>query len=136
MNLVRLALVIALISFFLSTFGLVGAVLVTLLATSLVRVFSIVRIATLLRVRLAEILPWGQLAGIALCSIAAAPPAYWVSRTTTMPRLLMLVCAGGTYWTVYALIAYVALLWERGPVPLPATASRRTLEPQTLTLEP
>ena len=86
MNLVRLVLVIALISWFLSTFGLIGAVLVTLLATSLVRVFSIVRIATLLRVRVADILPWGQLTGIALCAIAAAPPAYWISRTTSLPR--------------------------------------------------
>ncbi|HEV3215917.1 MAG TPA: lipopolysaccharide biosynthesis protein [Vicinamibacterales bacterium] len=135
MNLVRLVLVIVLISWFLSTFGLIGAVLVTLLATSLVRVFSIVRIATLLRVRLAEILPWGQLVGIALCSVAAAPPAYWVSRATALPPLPMLVCAGATYWAVYAVIAYVALLWERGAVPL-ATASRRTLEPQTLNLEP
>src|SRR5206468_9397371 len=120
MNLVRLVLVIALISWFLSTFGLIGAVLVTLLATSLVRVFSIVRIGNLLKARFRDILPWGQLAGVAVCAVVAMPPAYWVSRNTTMPRLLMLACAGAAYWATYAVIAYFAFLRERHIEPAPA----------------
>ena len=49
MNVIRLGLVVGLISWCLSTFGLVGAVLVTLLATTAVRIISIGRIAHLLK---------------------------------------------------------------------------------------
>jgi O-antigen/teichoic acid export membrane protein len=113
MNLLRLGLVVGLISWCLSTFGLVGAVLVTLMATSVVRVLSIGRIAYLLKVPLTRILPWRQLSGIALCAIAAAPPAYWLSRYSHWPRPVVLVAAGLLYWVVYALIAYAAFLAQR-----------------------
>jgi O-antigen/teichoic acid export membrane protein len=113
MNVLRLGLVVGLISWCLSTFGLVGAVLVTLLATSAVRVLSIFRIAQLMKAPITRILPWGQLAGIAICAIAAAPPAYWLSRYSTWPRPVVLVAAGALYWLVYAAIAYTAFLWER-----------------------
>jgi O-antigen/teichoic acid export membrane protein len=113
MNVLRLGLVIALISWCLSTFGLVGAVLVTLLATAAVRVLSIARIAYLLKVPIRKILPWGTLAGIALCSISAAPPAYWLSRYATWPRPAVLVAAGATYWLMYAAIAYTVFLKDR-----------------------
>jgi O-antigen/teichoic acid export membrane protein len=113
MNVIRLALVVGLISWCLSTFGLVGAVLVTLLATTAVRILSIARIAHLLKAPLTGILPWRHLAGIALCALAAGVPAYWLSRTSTLPRPVVLVAAGALYWGVYAAIAYAAFRWER-----------------------
>lgn len=115
MNVLRLGLVIALISWCLSTFGLVGAVLVTLVATTTVRVVSIARIAYLLKVPIVKILPWAHLAGIAVCAVVAAGPAYWLSRTSTLPRPVVLVAAGGLYWVVYAVIAYAAFRWRRQP---------------------
>jgi O-antigen/teichoic acid export membrane protein len=113
MNLLRLVLVVVLISWCLSTFGLVGAVLVTLVATSIVRVLSIARIAHLLDVPLARILPWGKLAGIALCAVAAAPLAYWISRTAPGHRMVVLLASGAAYWIVYAGIVYVAHRWRQ-----------------------
>jgi O-antigen/teichoic acid export membrane protein len=113
MNVLRLGIVVGLISWCLTTFGLVGAVLVTLLATMAVRVLSIAWIAHLLKAPLTKILPWGQLAGIAVCALAAAPPAYWLSRYSTWPRPVVLVTAGALYWVVYAVMAYAALLRER-----------------------
>jgi len=113
MNLIRLGLVVGLISWCLSTFGLIGAVLVTLLATTAVRIISIGRIAYLLKAPLTQILPWAHLAGIALCAIAAAAPAYWLSRTSTLPRPVVLVASGALYWAVYAVFAYAAFRWER-----------------------
>jgi O-antigen/teichoic acid export membrane protein len=112
MNMLRLALVVTLISWCLSTFGLVGAVLITLGATSIVRVLSIARIAQLLQVGLTQILPWRKLAGIALCALAAALPAYWISRTVTAHAFVVLVASGVAYWAVYALIIYAAFRWE------------------------
>jgi O-antigen/teichoic acid export membrane protein len=113
MNVIRLGLVIALISWCLSAFGLVGAVLVTLLATSAVRVLSIARIAYVLKAPVIRILPWAPLVRIALCAVAAALPAYWLSRYSSWPRPVVLVCAGALYWSVYAAFAYAAFLWER-----------------------
>ena len=113
MNVIRLGLVIALISWCLSAFGLVGAVLVTLLATTAVRVISIGRIAYLLKVPLTKILPWGHLSGIALCALAAGVPAYWLSRTATLPRPAVLVLSGALYWMTYAAIAYAAFRCQR-----------------------
>jgi O-antigen/teichoic acid export membrane protein len=112
MNVTRLVLVAALISWCLSTFGLVGAVLVTLMATAIVRIFSIARIAYLLETPIGRILPWGHLAGIAACALAAGVPAYWLSRTLALPRPVVLIAAGGLYWATYAAIAYAAL-WRR-----------------------
>jgi hypothetical protein len=112
MNVLRLILVVALISWCLSSFGLVGAVLVTLFAMSVVKVFSIARIAQLLRVRVSEILPWGKLTGIAFCAIVAAPPAYWISRTVTAHIFIRLVAAGAAYWVVYSAIVYAAYRWQ------------------------
>jgi O-antigen/teichoic acid export membrane protein len=113
MNVMRLALVITLISWCLSTFGLVGAVLVTLLATIIVRVISIARIAQLLQVRLAEVLPWGKLIGIAVCAIAAAAPAYWISRTVSAHTFIVLAASGAAYWAMYASIIYTSLQIRR-----------------------
>lgn len=113
MNVIRLGLVVGLISWCLSTFGLVGAVLVTLLATTAVRIISIARIAYLLKAPLTNILPFAHLAGIAVCAIAAAVPAYWLSRTSTLPRPVVLVSAGALYWAVYGAITYAAYRWKR-----------------------
>ncbi len=113
MNVLRLGLVVVLISWCLSTFGLVGAVVVTLLATVVVRILSILRIAHLLKEPATQILPWRNLTGIALFSIVAAVPAYWLSRTLTLPRLVVFVAAGTAYWIVYAAMTYAAFRWEQ-----------------------
>jgi hypothetical protein len=113
MNVLRLSLVVALISWCLSAFGLVGAVFVTLLATAIVRVVSIARIAYLFRAGLTQILPWKHLGAIGLCAIAAGGPAYWLSRHSSYPRPVVLILAGGLYWAVYAAIAYVAFVKKR-----------------------
>jgi hypothetical protein len=113
MNVLRLGLVVALISWCLSSFGLVGAVLVTLMATTIVRVLSIARIAQLFEVPLTRILPWKHLAGIAVCAIAAGLPAFWLSRTLTVPRPIVLVAAGATYWITYGAIVYTGFRWQR-----------------------
>src|SRR5262245_47055942 len=65
-NAVRLALIAGLIGWFLSTLGLIGAVLVTLVTTTLVKLIAIVRIAQLLEVGVADVLPWRRLAGSAV----------------------------------------------------------------------
>jgi O-antigen/teichoic acid export membrane protein len=106
MNVLRLALIAISIGWFLSTFGLAGAVLVTLLSTSLVKAVGVLRIARLLNVGLGDVLPWGRLAGVAIQASVAAIPAFWVTRTVTWPPLANVIATG----TVYTL-TFAVLLW-------------------------
>jgi O-antigen/teichoic acid export membrane protein len=103
MNLMRLALIAISIGWFLSTFGLAGAVLVTLLSTTLVKAAGVFRIARLLKVGLGDVLPWARLAGVAIQASLAAIPAFWVSRaTTSWPAFAAVVATGAVYALTFA----------------------------------
>jgi O-antigen/teichoic acid export membrane protein len=101
MNLLRLAVVAGFIGWFLSMFGLVGAVLITVTATALVRVIGLARIARLMNVGIADVLPWRRLALSAAFALAAAFPAVWIARALALPAFLELVCAAATYGATY-----------------------------------
>src|SRR5262249_53773669 len=81
LNLLRLAFIAMSIGWFLTTFGLAGAVIVTLVSTALVKAAGIVRIAQLMNVRLVSALPWRRLAAIASHAVIAAVPAFWITRS-------------------------------------------------------
>ena len=72
MNFVRLGVVAALIGWFLGAFGLIGAVLITLLSTMAAKALAVVRIATLLQVDVASVLPWRALGRMTLRALVAA----------------------------------------------------------------
>jgi hypothetical protein len=78
-------LIAGLIGWFMSTFGLIGAVLVTLVATSLVKAAAVVRIARLMNVGVADVLPWRRLAAAAVHAGIAVVPAWWVMRVPSLP---------------------------------------------------
>jgi len=106
MNLIRLAIVAALIGWFLSMFGMGGAVLVTLLSTALVNMLGVARIARLLHLRFRESLPWSQLGGIAARAGIAALPVLWLTRETTLSPVVGLVASGAVYAAVYFALSY------------------------------
>ena len=81
------------IGWFLGAFGLVGAVLVTLLATVVAKSFALVRVAALLQVGLAEVLPWAALARLSLRAVVAAVPA-WTAAAALAPEPLRWSAAG------------------------------------------
>jgi O-antigen/teichoic acid export membrane protein len=101
MNLIRLALVASTIAWFVSTFHLVGAVLVTVAATAIVKVLAVHRIAKLLGVPVWRALPWRALATTAAAAAIAAIPAYVVGATLTVPVVVKLAAVGSTYTIVY-----------------------------------
>jgi O-antigen/teichoic acid export membrane protein len=105
-NLLRLALIAALISPFLDNFGLVGAVLVTLLANASAKVFALARVKTLLDVSLAQLLPWSSLARILVLTLFAGFVTEALRRALPLPPIALLVVCGGTFMLTY----YVALL--------------------------
>ena len=106
LNVLRLAVVIGLISWFLTHYGLAGAVLVTLLSTALVRIIGLARIARLFGLGFATVLPWKELARTALYATLAAIPAYWVAEITPLPRLLVLLCAAAVYAVTYFALCF------------------------------
>jgi hypothetical protein len=96
--------VVASIAWFVSTFQLVGAVLVTVVATALVKIMAVHRIAGLLGVPIWRALPWRPLAATAAAALMAALPAYLAALTSEHP--FMRLALGGSVYT----IVYLALL--------------------------
>jgi hypothetical protein len=124
MNIVRFALVVVLIGPLLSGFGLVGAVLVTLLATSLAKAAGAMRVTRLLGAGVADAIPWWRLAGVALRALAAAVPAAWIIHSVRWPPIVLVAAAGGAYVAVYAALSYGSLRAKRPGTAVPLPASR------------
>jgi O-antigen/teichoic acid export membrane protein len=110
-NLVHLAIVAGLAGTFLTWFGLGGAVLVTLLATVVVKTLAIVRITRLVRTPLTEALPWKSLVTAALCALTAAVPAVLIVRGSHLTPIASLALAALTYGLTYAALSFT--VWRR-----------------------
>ena len=106
MNLMRLAMVAGLIGWFLSTFGMSGAVLVTLVSTMLVNLVGVARIAHLLHLSFSTALPWSRLAAIFARAGIAAMPVLWIAREGALQPIVRLGAAGAAYAIVYFGLSY------------------------------
>jgi O-antigen/teichoic acid export membrane protein len=106
LNILRLAVVLGLTGWFLTLYGLAGAVLVMLLSTGLARVAGVARVATLLGISLSRVMPWRVLATTALQAAVAAAPTLWFARAATLPRPLVLAGAVLIYGGTYAVLAF------------------------------
>ena len=113
MNLVRFVCVAGLIGWFLSMFGLVGAVLVTLLAMVVSKSLGVIRIARLMRVGPREALPWRQLARTAALAGVSAVPVLWLQRSVAWHPLVTLMVGGCVYAGAYALLSYAPVIRAR-----------------------
>jgi O-antigen/teichoic acid export membrane protein len=120
LNVLRLVIVLALIPWFLSAFGLPGAVLVTLLSTAVVRAAGVARIAWLMGAGIRSALPWRQLAATAACAAVAAAPALWFARSASMSRPVLLVGAFAIYASAYAVLCSRLGSESAGAPPVPA----------------
>ena len=126
MNVVRLGFVVALIGWFLGVFGLVGAVLVTLLATVAAKAFALVRVSRLLGVSFAEVLPWAALVRLALRAVVAAVPAWAVATAFASVPALAFASGASVYGLTYLALCYAPGIAEPAAIRLPI--SRRGAE--------
>jgi len=115
-NLLRLAVIVVTIQWFLGQFDLIGAVLVTLLAAVVSKTFALARIKHIMKVPLARLLPWRSLGVTAIIASAAAVPAFLVEVAFAesqlgVPSPIRLMVTGLVY-TVF----YYALLQWFGPM--------------------
>lgn len=125
MNILRLAIVAGLIGWFLSAFGLNGAVLITLVATTVVKALGIVRMRSLLHVPLARILPWERLAVIVLaCGVAAVPTA-WINHAGALQPVPALASAAVVFGATYMALAFGAFRLQSAGLPLSFVVKRR-----------
>ncbi len=109
LNAFRLLFIAGLIYVFLSVFGLLGAVLITLLASCIAKGLSLVRLKRLMNAGTAQFLPWRSLAAVGGASFAAFLIALGVNATlgfSGMPRLLVV---GFAY-----LVTYLAVVLRFG----------------------
>src|SRR5215831_1855820 len=116
MNVLRLALIAATIGWFLSTFGLAGAVMVTLLSTGFVKALGVFRIARLLNVGVRDVLPWRRLGALAIQAGVAAVPAFWVNRAASWPAPATVVVTGVVYASTFAAFWWLSTHSDRAGV--------------------
>ena len=106
MNLVRFVCVASLIGAFLSSFGLLGAVLVTLLGLTVTKTLGVVRVASLMHVGVRGALPWRRLAGIAAIAIVSTVPVRWLDVSVEWPPIVTFIVGAALYGATYGLLSY------------------------------
>ncbi|HEU4686141.1 MAG TPA: lipopolysaccharide biosynthesis protein [Nitrospira sp.] len=101
-NLLRLAMIALLIHWSIASFGLLGAMLVTVAALGAGKAVALGRAASLWRVGLLQVLPWRPLSLVAAVSAAAAVPAFAVADVVHAAPFLRILAAGTVYAGAYA----------------------------------
>jgi len=114
-NVTRLLLILGTIFWFLSTFGLMGAVLATLSGMIVAKGLMLFHMSRFLQVGLRDLLPWRGLAATAGLAAATAVPAWAVIKALTGHPLAGLMVAGMTYASIYlAVLAGIHLRRRAG----------------------
>ena len=106
LNMLRLALVLGLISWMLTTWHLVGAIAVTVFATAVMKFLGVLRIRSLMGVSLAAVLPWRSLGAILAVAGGAAWAAVGVQSLMDAPLPVELIVVGAVYTAVYLALLY------------------------------
>jgi O-antigen/teichoic acid export membrane protein len=102
MNLSRLAVIAALMTWSLNNLHLIGAVLVTMVGILVAKTMALMRIRSLLKAPIRHLMPWLSLGGIAIVSMLAAIPAAFISSRLTLASIYVLPIAGMAFVAAYA----------------------------------
>jgi len=126
MNLARLGVVVALIGWFLGAFGLVGGVLITLVATIAAKALGVVRIASLLHVNVASVLPWRALGRMTLRAMVAGVPAWAVAAALVHLPALAFPAGASLYAATYLALSYAPGIAEPAAIRVPVVAKLKS----------
>jgi O-antigen/teichoic acid export membrane protein len=107
MNVVRLVVIVGLVGWLITRFGIVGAVLATLVGTFVVKGMAIAQIARVMNVGLRDVLPWKRLSLIAVNAGVPMVPAWAVMDMATEPIVVTSALSVAAYGMAYAAIWYV-----------------------------
>jgi O-antigen/teichoic acid export membrane protein len=103
-NTVRLVFTLVLMSWFLSTFQLMGAVFVTLIGMSISKGLALLRTKQLLQATISQMLPWKHLGMTVLVCMMAGLPAALLNAKLDLPPLLLLPISGMAFAIVYGML--------------------------------
>ncbi len=112
-NGVRLTMLFLLMGWFLSTFNLMGAVMITLAGIVLAKIMALARIRKVLQTTYAEFLPWKSLAGTLMAAMIAALPGIIINAKVSVPTLVLLPISGVAYVLTYIVLVLVFGLLSR-----------------------
>ncbi len=101
LNVIRFAIIIALMNVFLAAFGLTGAVLITVLGILIAKGMALARMKTLFGTGLGQLLPWKALGGVLGAAMLSAAPAVIVNAKLDFPPIYVLPVAGMAYMAAY-----------------------------------
>jgi hypothetical protein len=108
-NIVRFVLTAICISWFISTFYLVGAVMVTMIGLLIAKLMAFVRLKQLFGVSFSRFLPWTNLGGVFVAAALAALPSALLQSQLQLAPLFFLPVSGLVFMAVYA-----GLVWSCG----------------------
>jgi O-antigen/teichoic acid export membrane protein len=111
LNFIRLAVVAVSIGLLIAGFGLMGAVLATLLSTVTAKGVGLWRIRKHMGCGFRDILPWKDLGAIVALTAAAMVPALLLKALLALPLFPALLVSGAAYS-----LAYLVLMWFFGPL--------------------
>ncbi len=111
LNLVQLVLIASTITWFISAFGLMGAILVSVLAGVTYNILALARISHVLKLSLRDLLPWGAILSSLTIAVAAMVPALLLKSLLDLHLLLILSACGSVY-----VLTYLVLLLCWGPM--------------------
>jgi O-antigen/teichoic acid export membrane protein len=113
-NVARLALLLAFMGWFLGTFQLMGAVLITLSGMALAKVMAFARMRKVLGTTCAQLLPWKQLGATLMVAMAAALPSVVLITQFSIRNIVLLPLSGTLYALTYAALALTFGLLSEG----------------------
>lgn len=101
LNMARLLLIAAFVPWFLSSYHLLGAVLIAVAAAALAKALALLRVKSLIRAPLSQLLPWRHLGTILGCASIACAPGLLLKWQAGIPTLPLLLGVGLLYATTY-----------------------------------
>ena len=106
-NIVRLVMVLLLMGWSLRVFGLMGAIMVTLLGILLARIMALCRIRKVLQTTYPQLLPWRSLGKTLIAAMMAAIPVIILNARASAAASVMLIVSGMVYVAVYAVLVLI-----------------------------
>ena len=113
LNVFRLALIASTIGWFVSRWGLPGAVLVTVVAAGTAKIIALVRIAQLMRVGIRDVLPWRAIGVATASAMVALAPTLIIRSHLPHRALVSTLVIGAVYIVIYGAILAGVWLFSR-----------------------
>jgi len=108
LNIISLVLIAVGIRWFLFRFGLMGAVSITVLIAAFSKGLALLKVKSLLRVSLGELLPWRSLSLVVTAAAAACVPTIALTSQLRLPVVAILLISGAVYSSIFLTLIFIS----------------------------